>query len=56
MITANADGSDSRDVSWAVDACAGVDWSLMASRLSPRSDADEAGLFVLPLDDGTRRD
>ena len=49
----NADGSDSRDVSSAVDV-RGVDWSLDGkSIVAGGIDADGAGLFVLPLDGGT---
>jgi Tol biopolymer transport system component len=50
----NADGSDSRDVSSAVDVRGGVDWSPDGkSIVAGGIDADEAGLFVFPLDGRT---
>ena len=50
----NADGSDSRDVSSAVDVRGVVDWSPEGTSIAAGGiDADGAGLFVLPLDGGT---
>ena len=50
----NADGSDSRDVSSAVDVRGVVDWNPEGTSIVAGGiDADGAGLFVLPLDGGT---
>jgi serine/threonine protein kinase/Tol biopolymer transport system component len=50
----NADGSDSRDVSSAVDVRGVVDWSPEGTSIVAGGiDADGYGLFVLPLDGGT---
>jgi serine/threonine protein kinase/Tol biopolymer transport system component len=50
----NADGSDSRDVSSAVDVRGVVDWSPEGTSIVAGGiDANGDGLFVLPLDGGT---
>ena len=52
MTVMNADGSD-RATSPRRLMCGGVDWSPDGKSIVGGSDADEAGLFVLPLDGGT---